>query len=261
MTFAERHGIPPIGSGLSLGHILYLQLDRPEVHAATAAYLEAMDYVTARLTGRIAASQHTSFMVQCCDNRTLGATEYDDELVEARGRRRDTTPAARARSTRRSDRCDPTSRPRSGCPRGRSCTRRRTTRRPSRSRPAHFSAGRAGLAIGTTSVLVDGVADFRTDLEHQILSMPGPEVDRYVVCAENGLGGKVVEHVLERSCYALDALGDHRVDERSRSSTPRWARPTPAGRRRDVPAVAQRLAGADRERIDPRRLRQHVARD
>src|SRR6185436_13562428 len=52
MTFAERHGIPPIGSGLSLGHILYLQLDRPEVHARTAAYVEAMDYATARLTGR-----------------------------------------------------------------------------------------------------------------------------------------------------------------------------------------------------------------
>jgi len=59
MTFLEHHGIPPIGSGLSLGHILYLQLDRPEVHAATTAYVEAMDYVSARLTGRITASQHT----------------------------------------------------------------------------------------------------------------------------------------------------------------------------------------------------------
>src|SRR5436853_2919885 len=48
MTFLERHGIPPIGSGLSLGHILHSQIDRPAVHAATSAYLEAMDYVTAR---------------------------------------------------------------------------------------------------------------------------------------------------------------------------------------------------------------------
>jgi len=79
MTFLERHGIPPIGSGLSLGHILYLQLDEPDVHAKTAAYVEAMDYVSARLTGRITASQHTSFMLQVCDNRSLGATTYDDE--------------------------------------------------------------------------------------------------------------------------------------------------------------------------------------
>ena len=31
-TFVERHGIPPVGGGLALGHILYLQEDRPEVH-------------------------------------------------------------------------------------------------------------------------------------------------------------------------------------------------------------------------------------
>src|SRR4029077_9377739 len=85
VTFLERHGIPPIGSGLSLGHILHSQLDRPDVHAATSAYLEAMDYVTARLTGRITASQHTSFMVQLCDNRTLGVTSYDDDLVKLAG--------------------------------------------------------------------------------------------------------------------------------------------------------------------------------
>ena len=35
-TFLERHGIPPIGSGLSLGHILHYQLDRPDVHARDA---------------------------------------------------------------------------------------------------------------------------------------------------------------------------------------------------------------------------------
>src|ERR1700730_4184782 len=39
MTWVERHGIPTIGSGLSLGHILYMQHDRPDVHARTAAYV------------------------------------------------------------------------------------------------------------------------------------------------------------------------------------------------------------------------------
>jgi xylulokinase len=212
MTFVERHGIPPIGSGLSLGHILYLQLDRPDVHAATTAYVEAMDYVTARLTGRIVASQHTSFMVQCCDNRTLGATVYDDELVELAGVDPSRLPPLvrvdEAVGPLTPDVADKLSLPASvvvyapiidtaavGVATG------------------AFVDGRAGLAIGTTTVLVDAVADFRTDLEHQILSMPGPFVDRYVVCAENGLGGKVLEHVLERVVYADDALADHRVDD------------------------------------------------
>ena len=73
----DRHGIPTIGSGLSLGHLLHLQHDRPDVHAHTRAWLEPMDYLTARCTGRITASQHSTYMFQLCDNRTLGATGYD----------------------------------------------------------------------------------------------------------------------------------------------------------------------------------------
>ena len=201
------------------------------MHAATAAYLEAMDYVTARLTGRITASQHTSFMVQCCDNRTLGATAYDDELVALAGVDATAPPAARSASTTPSARSPPTSRRELGLPADRGRVRAdQRHRRRSRSRPARSPTGRAGLAIGTTSVLVDAVADFRTDLEHQILSMPGPYADRYVVCAENGLGGKVLEHVLERVVYADDALARPprrrrvRAARRRRSTRPNRAR-------------------------------------
>ena len=39
LGFIERHGIPPVGGGLSLGHLLHLQHDCPEVHERTAAYM------------------------------------------------------------------------------------------------------------------------------------------------------------------------------------------------------------------------------
>jgi xylulokinase len=210
MTFIERNGIPPIGSGLSLGHILYLQLDCPEVHAATSAYVEAMDYVTARLTGRITASQHTSFMVQLCDNRTLGATSYDDELVRLSG-----VDATRLPPLVKVDEAIgsllPAVATMLGLPESVVVYAPTNDTATDAIATAAFTTGRAGLAIGTTSVLVDAVSDFRTDLDHQILSMPGPYVDRYVVCAENGLGGKVLEHMLERVVFANDALADHRA--------------------------------------------------
>lgn len=212
MTFVERHGIPPIGSGLSLGHILYLQHDRPEIHEATTAYVEAMDYVTARLTGRIVASQHTSFMVQCCDNRSLGAVTYDDELIELAGVDRSRLPPL----VRVGDAIGPLLpgvAERLGLPAAVIVYAPTNDTAAVAVASGAFTEGRAGLAIGTTSVLVDAVPDFRTDLEHQILSMPGPHVDRYVVCAENGLGGKVLEHVLERVVYARDSLGDHGVGD------------------------------------------------
>ena len=214
MTFVERHGIPPIGGGLSLGHILYLQHDRPDVHARTAAYVEAMDYVTARLTGRITATpaQHVHVPAAATTARSA-PTAYDDELVKLAGvdatrlpplvadRRRDRAAAARRRARARPARDR------------RPCTRARTTPPPSRSRPARSRRAAPGISIGTTSVLVDEVDDFRVDLDHQIFSMPGPYPDRYVVCAENGLGGKVLEHVLRNVVYAADELGDHRADD------------------------------------------------
>jgi xylulokinase len=212
MTFVERHGIPPIGSGLSLGHILHVQLDQPDVHARTTAYLEAMDYVTARLTGRIAASQHTMFMAQLCDNRTLGATAYDDELLSSSGvdasRLPELVPVDAEIGTIRADVAE-----RIGLPETATVYAGTNDTAAVAIATGAFAAGRAGLAIGTTSVLVDAVSDFRVDLEHQILSMPGPYRDRYVVCAENGLGGKLLEHVLGRVVYAQDELADHGVDD------------------------------------------------
>jgi xylulokinase len=207
-TFVERHGIPPVGGGLALGHILYLQEDRPEVHERTAAYVEAMDYVTARLTGRITASQHSTYMYQLCDNRTLDPPGYDDVLVELAGV--DTT---RLPPLVPIDSAVGSLLP--GVARELGLRESATVYAGTNDTAtvavatAAFAPGRAGISIGTTSVLVDEVDAFRVDLEHQIFSMPAPYPDRYVVCAENGLGGKLLEHVLRNLIYAVDELGDH----------------------------------------------------
>ncbi|MEL7210558.1 MAG: FGGY family carbohydrate kinase, partial [Actinomycetota bacterium] len=84
-TWVDRHGIPPVGNGLALAHLLHLQHDRPDVHAATSTWLEPMDFVNLCLTGRAVANQGTMFMSQLCDNRTVGSTSYDDELVAMSG--------------------------------------------------------------------------------------------------------------------------------------------------------------------------------
>jgi xylulokinase len=212
MLWAERHGIPTIGSGLSLGHILHMQLDRPEVHARTTAYLEPMDYITARLTGRITASQHSTYMFQLCDNRKLGATAYDDDMMKLSGvdpaRLPTLVPVDSAVGTLRSDVATEL-----GLPASATVYAGTNDTATVAVATGAFTPDRAGLSIGTTSVLVDELADFRVDLEHQLFSMPGPFPDRYVVCAENGLGGKVLEHMLQEVILTADELGDHRADD------------------------------------------------
>jgi xylulokinase len=208
MTWVERHGIPTIGSGLSLGHILYLQHDRPDVHERTAAYVEPMDYLTARATGRITASQHSTYMFQLCDNRTVGATQYDDDLVKLAG----IDPSRLPPLVRVDEAVGPLSDDVAdafGVPRNipvYAGTNDTAT-------VSIASKGHGGLSIGTTSVLVDELDEFRVDLDHQLFAMPGPFPDRYVVCAENGLGGKVLEHMMQNVVYARDELGDHARDD------------------------------------------------
>lgn len=210
--WVERHGIPPVGGGLSLGHILHLQHDRPEVHAATAAYLEPCDYVTTRLTGRISATQSTVFMSQLVDNRTLGVTEYDDDLLRLSG-----VDASRLPPLLRDGDLVGTVRPDVAELLGIPATAVVHTAMNDSHAGAYatgaLTPGTVGLSIGTTAVLLDTVDRKDLDADHEVLSMPSPHPGTYVVWAENGLAGKAMEHVLEHVVHADDELADHTTDD------------------------------------------------
>ena len=163
-TFVERHGIPPVGGGLSLAHILYVQMDRPDVHERTAAYVEAMDYVTARMTGRITASQHSTFMYQLCDNRSLDPPVYDAELVELAGvdatRLPPLVPIDSAVGTLLAEVADDL-----GLNASATVFAGTNDTATAAVATGAFAPGRGGISIGTTSVLVDEVDEFRVDLD------------------------------------------------------------------------------------------------
>ena len=193
--FCELHGIPPVGSGLSLGHVLHVQLDRPEVHEAAVAYLEPMDFVVGRLTGRAVGTQNTVFTSQLCDNRTLDASGYDDELVALAGVDVDHLPALVP-----VDAVVGTLRPEVAEALGLPATvevRAGINDSTAGALAAGvFAAGRGGLAMGTTAVLLDTVDDKRLDLDAELVSMPSSVPGRYLAWAENGMAGKAVEHGL-----------------------------------------------------------------
>ena len=208
MTFTDHHGIPPVGAGLSLSHMLYFQHDEPEIHARTAAYLEVMELVAARLTGEIAANQCTQFTSQLIDNRTLGATEYDPVLVQMSGIDASKLPPLRPLDapvgTLRAEVAAEL-----GLPAGAVVHAAINDSHAGAIATGARADARIGLMIGTTSVMLDTTEKFGTDLDHEVLSMPGPFAGEYLVWAENGLSGKVVEHVLEHVVHATDELGDH----------------------------------------------------
>ena len=210
LTWVERHPIPPVGGGLALGHLLGFQLDEPEVHARTAVYLEPVDYVAGRLTGSLVATQASMFASQLIDNRTLGATGYDAELVAMAG-----VDATRLPPLVPVGSVVGTVLPEVAAAVGLgadvpvitgltdSCAGALAT--------GADAPGRVGVAIGTTSVVLSSVGQLGVDLDHEVLAMPGARTDRYLVSAENGVAGRSVEHVLTHLVHASDALGDHRA--------------------------------------------------
>ncbi len=191
----ERHGIPPVGAGLSLAHLLHLQHDEPDLHSATTDYLEVMDLVNLRLTGRAVATQSTMFASQLCDNRVLGVTEYDAELLAMSG-----VDPHRLPTLIEADGLVGTLTPEVAATLGLTpdvvVVAGMNDSHAAAFATGAYEKGRAGLVFGTTAVLLDTVDRVASDLEREVVSMPAPVPDTYLVMAENGLAGRSVEHAL-----------------------------------------------------------------
>ena len=241
MTFVERHGIPPIGSGLSLGHILLLPT-RPARRARADRGVRRGDGLRHRAPDRSHhrdAAQRRSCS-SCATTARSARPQYDDDLVKLRRRRPDPASRRSSRSTTAVGTLLPDGRrPSSACPRARPCTRARTTPPPSRSRPAR--SRRAGPASrsarracsSTRSPTSASISNTRS------CRCPARTRDRYVVCAENGLGGKVLEHVLrQRRVRGRRARRPHASTMPFAALDAAAARDRARRRRRDVPAVA-----------------------
>jgi xylulokinase len=193
MLFLGRHGMIPLPSGNDdVAHASVLRDHHPEAYAAAAALVEPMDYLTARLTGRVTATQSTMFGMLVCDNRRWGATEYDAELVAAtrldpsklpplvplNGVVGELTSAAAAEL---------------GLPAGLPVMPGTIDSITSAVGTGALGPDSASMVVGTTSVLVSHIPDHRGDLSAGILAVPSPVHGMYYVMAENGVGGRAFE--------------------------------------------------------------------
>jgi len=195
-TWVNRHGIPPIGAGLSLSHLLHFQRDEPEVHARTASYLEVVDLVNLRLTGVVAATQCTVFASQLCDNRSVGVTTYDDELVAMSGVDADRLPRLIEIDGAVGE-VVPEVAAALGLPPGVVVRAgMNDTQAGAFATGAMARPDRRGVMVGTTAVLIQSMPGAAVDLDHEILSMPAPLPGRFIVMAENGIAGRAVERAL-----------------------------------------------------------------
>lgn len=192
-VWLERHGLAPFGSD-DLAHIVLLHHEYPDAYHRAAAFVEPVDAITARLTGTVTANQNTAFPLLLVDNRVHGAVHYDRDLIARAGIDPGKLPSLVAMGsvigTLRRAVADELGLSASTVVL--SGTIDSTT---SAVGTAAINNERCGVVIGTTSVAVSHVPTSRADHMRALMTAPSPVDAQYVVLAENGAGGKALDHV------------------------------------------------------------------
>ncbi|HET6845950.1 MAG TPA: FGGY family carbohydrate kinase, partial [Anaerolineales bacterium] len=81
LKYLDKHGFPPSPTD-PVGHMLWIKNEKPEIYKRTYKFLEPVDYINMKLTGRFTGTQNTVLPMLICDNRRLDRTEYDPWLVK-----------------------------------------------------------------------------------------------------------------------------------------------------------------------------------
>ena len=204
LKWIKLTGLAPTHSGMdSLGHVLFIKHERPEIYTKTHKFLEPMDFLTARLTGKITATQKTMAPFAVVDNRQWGSCQYSPELLKLTGLDRDKFPALVPNngiigpilsSVAEELGLHPSTRVIAGI---------------GDSNASAIGSGAVKdfetiIYIGTSLYMTCHVPFKKTDLSSFMTSLPSPFESRYYLMGEQGAGGKCVEFYLKNIIYPED---------------------------------------------------------
>lgn len=193
-------GIPGRAGKDSLAHILYIRRARPDVYAAAHKFLEPKDYLNLRLTGECAATYESITLHWVTDNRDPYRIRYDPDLLAATGLDRaklpELLPATAVLGRLRPDAAEELGlRPEvhvvAGTP------------------DIHAAAIGSGatrdlephLYVGTSSWLSAHMPYMKTDLLHNMASIPSAIPGRYLIANEQETAGACLSYLGERLLF------------------------------------------------------------
>jgi len=185
-------GAPSRSGKDSLAHILFLRHERPDIYRRTAAFLEPKDYINLRLTGLVAASFDSIALHWVTDNTNPGWVTYSDDLLDLAGLDRSQMPLLHPTTdvlgpltaSAAADLDLPAGIPIvMGTPDLHSAAIGAGT-------TADFAAH---LYLGTSSWLLCHVPFKKTDVMHNIGTLPAAISGRYLAANEQETAGKAIE--------------------------------------------------------------------
>ena len=185
-------GAPTTSGADVLAHILHIKYDRPDIYRATYKFLEPMDYINLRMSGKFSATHSTIFPYLITDNRNNLAVDYDPLLLRWSGIDRnklpDLIPVDSVLGPILPEVADAWGLPRSV----------QIVAGTGDSQAAVLGSGavhdyQGHLCVGTSSWLSCHLPQKKTDIIHTIATMPSAVRGKNMVVAEQGAAGKCLE--------------------------------------------------------------------
>jgi xylulokinase len=189
----QTGGAPSLQGHDPVGQILMIADRYPEAYERAAWFVEPGDFLTARMTGEVATAGETATMCWGTDTRNVDQIQYDDSLLELSGLSRKTlAPIVESGSTV-----------------GELLPARAAELGVDvvpviASTPDIMSAAVGSGAVaddamhiyfGTSAWLSGHVPYKRTDIFHNIATLPSSIRGRYLVCTEQQTAGRSLEHL------------------------------------------------------------------
>lgn len=199
-------GIPTRSGKDSIAHILYLKAERPLLYQATHKFLEPKDYLNLRLTGRFAASYDSITLHWLTDNRDIYQIDYHPRLLRLAGIERKKLPDLRP-STAILGPLLPEAAAALGVPAGIPVIMGSPDIHSAAIGSGAARDYAANLYVGTSSWLTCHVPYKKTDLFHNMASLPAALPGRYLLINEQEVAGGCLHFLRDNLLYSGDGLG------------------------------------------------------
>ena len=198
-------GVPSVTGKDPIAHILFLKHALPEIYRQTWKFLEPVDYIGMRFTGRFAASFDSITVHWMTDNRDISRVRYDKDLVRYStidpAKLPDLKPANSVLGFLRPDIA-------------RDWGLREDVRVVMGSPDIHSATVGSGavgdyethLYIGTSSWIACHVPNKKTDIFHNMAALPAAIPGRYLLVNEQECAGACLQFLNDNILFHQDEL-------------------------------------------------------
>jgi xylulokinase len=198
-------GAPTLAGKDPIGHILYIKRNFPDVYQRTYKFLDVVDYIDYRLTGKFVATIDTKAISWMTDVRDLRRINYHEGLIREWGIDREKLPGL-VRCIDVIGELKPEVAAELGLRPGVQVVAGAYDLPAAAVGAGAVEDFAAHLSLATSSFMTVHVPYKKTDLTHMIASLPCALPDRYLLLAEQEAAGANLTFLRDNILYHKDAM-------------------------------------------------------